>query len=71
MDDGLQRYKIKPNIFCIQKAVGIVKDATEKDHNKQYQEAYKLYTASLEYFILALKCKNSELLIIERLPQSI
>lgn len=41
----------------LEKAIEIVKDAAKNDNEKNYEEAYKQYTSSLEYFILALKCK--------------
>jgi len=39
-----------------QKAIDIVKKAIEEDEKKEYQEAYRLYQQSLEYFMMALKC---------------
>jgi vacuolar protein-sorting-associated protein 4 len=42
----------------LQKAIGLVQQATEKDTAKDYAEAFRLYQLSLEYFMTALKCKN-------------
>jgi vacuolar protein-sorting-associated protein 4 len=33
-----------------------VKRAIEEDEKQDYQEAYRLYQQSLEYFMMALKC---------------
>ena len=30
--------------------------ATEADHKENYEEAFKLYERSLEYFMMAMKC---------------
>lgn len=43
----------------LQKAIDIVTEATKKDNNKEYEEAYRLYRQALEHFMLALKCINS------------
>lgn len=42
-----------------QKAIDIVKRAIEEDEKQDYQEAYRLYQQSLEYFMTALKCFHS------------
>jgi len=34
-----------------------VKQATEKDKAKEYQEALTLYEHGVEYFLHAIKCK--------------
>ena len=39
-----------------QKAIEIVQKAIDEDVNQNYQEAYKQYQNSLDYFMLALKC---------------
>ena len=39
-----------------QRAIDIVKNAIEEDQKQNYEEAYKLYSNSLDYFMLALKC---------------
>ena len=41
-----------------QKAIDIVTKATEEDKNGNYEEALKLYTHGVEYFIHANKCKH-------------
>lgn len=40
----------------LQKAIGLVGQATEEDNKKNYEEAFRLYSLSLEYFMTALKC---------------
>jgi MIT (microtubule interacting and transport) domain len=40
----------------LQKAIDIVKHAIEEDNKKEYQEAYRLYSQALDYFMIALKC---------------
>ena len=45
----------------LQKAIDIVKKAIEEDEKQEYQEAYRLYQQSLEYFMMALKCTLSPL----------
>lgn len=40
----------------LNKAIEIVKKATEADAAGQYEEAYKLYQNSLDYFMTAMKC---------------
>lgn len=40
----------------LQKAIGLVSQATEEDNKKNYEEAFRLYSLSLEYFMTALKC---------------
>lgn len=40
----------------IQKAIEIVKKATEQDGLGNFEEAYKLYQNALEYFMTAMKC---------------
>lgn len=39
-----------------QKAIEIVQGAIEADKKQDYDEAYKLYSNALDYFMLALKC---------------
>lgn len=38
------------------KAIDIVQKAIEADSAENFEEAYKLYYSSLEYFMMALKC---------------
>ena len=45
--------------MTFQKAIDIVTKATDEDKNGNYEEALKLYTHGVEYFIHANKCKNS------------
>ena len=42
----------------LEKAIDIVRKATEEDGRGNYEEAYKLYQTSLEYFMTAMKCKE-------------
>eukprot|EP01116_Phalansterium_solitarium_P004935 TRINITY_DN16168_c0_g1_i1.p1 TRINITY_DN16168_c0_g1~~TRINITY_DN16168_c0_g1_i1.p1 ORF type:complete len:437 (+),score=126.35 TRINITY_DN16168_c0_g1_i1:116-1426(+) len=44
----------------LQKAIGLVQQATEKDNAKEYAEAFRLYQLSLEYFMTALKYEKNE-----------
>ena len=44
----------------LNKAIEIVKQATEKDEAKQYEEAYALYHKALDYFMLYLKHDKNE-----------
>ena len=36
----------------------LVNQATDADHAERYEEAFKLYERSLEYFMMAIKCKK-------------
>jgi vacuolar protein-sorting-associated protein 4 len=45
-------------VFNPQKAIDIVKRAIEQDEKQDYQDAYRLYQQSLEYFMMALKCTS-------------
>ncbi|OAJ40104.1 hypothetical protein BDEG_23877 [Batrachochytrium dendrobatidis JEL423] len=42
------------------KAIEIVKKATEEDGKGNFEEAYKLYTNSLEYFMTAMKYEKND-----------
>jgi len=44
----------------LNKAIEIVKQATEKDQAKEYEEAYALYHRALDYFMLYLKHDKNE-----------
>lgn len=44
----------------LQKAIQIVTQATEADNAKKYEEAFRLYQLSLEYFMTALKYEKNE-----------
>jgi len=44
----------------LQKAISLVQQATEKDTAKDYQEAFRLYQLSLEYFMTAMKYEKNE-----------
>ncbi|KAI8609761.1 P-loop containing nucleoside triphosphate hydrolase protein [Chytriomyces sp. MP71] len=48
------------NVDFLGKAIEIVKKATEEDANKNYDEAYKQYQNSLEYFMMAMKYEKNE-----------
>ena len=43
----------------IQKAIELVKKATEADNAENYEEALRHYEHALDYFLHALKCKYS------------
>jgi hypothetical protein len=70
-EEGKKKRKNLPFSFCrwagrptmgdcnfLQKAIAIVTKATEEDNNKNYEEAFRLYQLSLEYFMTALKCER-------------
>jgi len=44
----------------LQRAIDIVKQATTEDHNKNYEEALRLYQLALDYFMTALKYEKSD-----------
>ena len=44
------------NIYKYQKAIEIVKKATDEDSQGNYNEAYILYSNALDYFLTAIKC---------------
>lgn len=44
----------------LQKAIQIVTQATEEDKNKNYEEAFRLYSLSFEYFMATLKWEKNE-----------
>lgn len=44
----------------LQKAIAIVTKATEEDQKKNYEEAFRLYQLSLEYFMTAIKYEKNE-----------
>jgi vacuolar protein-sorting-associated protein 4 len=48
------------NVDFLGKAIEIVKRATEQDTLGNFEEAYKLYQNSLEYFMTALKYEKNE-----------
>ena len=48
------------NVDFLGKAIEIVKKATEQDSLQNYDEAYKLYQNSLEYFLTAIKYEKNE-----------
>ncbi|KAJ3241885.1 Vacuolar protein sorting-associated protein 4 [Chytriomyces hyalinus] len=48
------------NVDFLGKAIEIVKKATEEDANNNYEEAYKQYQNSLEYFMMAMKYEKNE-----------
>ena len=41
-----------------QKAIDLVKKATEADQNEKYEEALPLYEHAIDYFLHALKCER-------------
>lgn len=46
----------------MQRAIAIVEKAIEEDTYQNYAEAYKQYMNSLDYFMMALKCKKQNML---------
>lgn len=44
----------------LQKAIQIVTQATEEDGKKNFEEAFRLYSLSLEYFMTAVKYEKNE-----------
>ena len=42
----------------MQKAIDLVKKATEADNDQKYEEALHLYEHAIDYFLHALKCKR-------------
>jgi vacuolar protein-sorting-associated protein 4 len=44
----------------LQKAITLVTQATEEDTKKNYEEAFRLYSLSFEYFMKALKYEKNE-----------
>lgn len=48
------------NSNFLDKAVAIVKDAVEQDTKQNYQEAYKLYQNSLDFFMMAIKYEKND-----------
>ena len=41
-----------------QKAIDLVKKATEADQDQKYEEALPLYEHAIDYFLHALKCER-------------
>lgn len=52
--------------LSLQKAIEIVQRAIDEDVKQNYQEAYKLYQNSLDYFMMAMKCKSTLRIICSR-----
>lgn len=57
----VHRVHVRPVAMCacvrsLQKAIELVTKATEADTAKNYEEAFRLYSLSLEYFLTAAKC---------------
>ncbi len=50
--------RVFPCVF-LQKAIDLVKKATEVDNEQKYEEALSLYEHSIDYFLHALKCKET------------
>lgn len=44
-------------VSCLQKAIDLVKKATEADQEQKYEEALPLYEHAIDYFLHALKCR--------------
>ena len=40
----------------LEKAIQFVKQARDEDEKENYQEAYRLYLVSLDWFMAAIKC---------------
>lgn len=47
------------DVNFLEKAIQYVKQARDEDEKENYQEAYKLYLLSLDYFMMTLKCAYS------------
>ena len=45
--------------YLPQKAIDLVKKATDADNEKKYDEALPLYEHAIDYFLHALKCEHS------------
>lgn len=52
--------KIMSEPQFLKKAIDLVKEATQEDQSKNYEQAAKLYRHSLEYFMAALKYEKNE-----------
>lgn len=48
-----------PDVGNEQKAIDLVKKATEEDEKKNYGEALSLYRYSIEYFMHSIKCEST------------
>jgi vacuolar protein-sorting-associated protein 4 len=46
------------DVNFLEKAIQYVKQARDEDEKENYQEAYKLYLLSLDYFMMTLKCTH-------------
>jgi vacuolar protein-sorting-associated protein 4 len=42
----------------LEKAIQFVKQARDEDEKENYQEAYRLYLVSLDWFMAAIKCTS-------------
>jgi vacuolar protein-sorting-associated protein 4 len=49
------------DVSFLEKAIEIVKRATEEDSKQNYEEAFKQYQNALDYFMAAIKCKEEDL----------
>ena len=47
---------ILTSLFVPQKAIELVKKATDADQEQKYEEALPLYEHAIDYFLHALKC---------------
>lgn len=44
--------------MVVQKAIDLVKKATESDNAEKYEEALHFYEHAIDYFLHALKCES-------------
>lgn len=44
--------------YVLQKAIDLVKKATEADNAEKYEEALHFYEHAIDYFLHALKCES-------------
>ena len=49
----------------LNKAIDAVTKATVEDQNQNYREALRLYESAISFFLFAIKCKFSTVLIYE------
>lgn len=46
-------------LMQVQKALGLVNKAIAADRNEEYESAYTLYMSSLDWFMIAMKCRQA------------
>lgn len=50
-------HSVRFTLYGVQKAIELVKQATEADNAGDYETALKYYESGVEHFLHALKCK--------------